>query len=291
MTGMSERKTRTGSKKGAKRHQKDQNEMFGHTSGAIWLYGTHAVLAAIANPERAVHEVRLTAQAEAGLGAQVGAALAARGGRIAPPDRAQAHDIAALLPAAAVHQGLAARVEPLANRALAEVVSAGPAGAPVVILDRVSDPHNVGAILRSSAVFGVQAIIVPSRHAPAETGALAKAASGALERVAMVRVTNLVRAMQALKDMGFWVIGLDERAPKTLADAPPPRPTALVLGGEGQGLRRLTAERCDALARLPGASIGARDFTSLNVSNAAAVALYELTRATPKSYRNTSVVP
>ncbi len=243
----------------------------------LWLYGTHAALAAIANLQRTVHEIRLTANAEAGLGAQLGSALAAHGRRLAPPATVQGNEIAALLPRDALHQGLAVRVEPLENRALAEVVSGDPGGGPVLVLDRVSDPHNVGAILRSSAVFGVQAVIVPARHAPPETGALAKAASGALERVPVLRVTNLARALGALKDMGFWVIGLDSAAPMTMAEARPPRPAALVLGGEGQGLRRLTVERCDALARLPAAP-GADGFTSLNVSAAAAVALYELVR-------------
>jgi 23S rRNA (guanosine2251-2'-O)-methyltransferase len=250
----------------------------GQASGGLWLYGTHAVLAAIANPERAIHQLVLTANAESALGKRIDAALSTRPGPILRAATAQGNDIASLLPRDALHQGLAARVTPLPNRDIADVVSGEPAGGPVVVLDRVSDPQNVGAILRSAAVFGVQAVVVPTRHAPPETGALAKAASGALERVPVVRVVNLARALDALKDIGYWVIGLDGAAPVTLAEAHLPRPAALVLGGEGQGLRRLTAERCDALARLTAPTGSAQNFISLNVSNAAAVALYELTR-------------
>ncbi|MEO0999600.1 MAG: RNA methyltransferase, partial [Pseudomonadota bacterium] len=143
----------------------------------------------------------------------------------------------------------------------------------VLLLDRVSDPHNAGAILRSAAVFGARAVVAPQRHAAPETGALAKAASGALESVPYLRVPNLARAMAALREMGYHLTGLEGAAERTLSEAAAEaagRPRAVALGAEGPGLRALTAESCDLLARVPAAG----DFASLNVSNAAAVALY-----------------
>jgi 23S rRNA (guanosine2251-2'-O)-methyltransferase len=180
----------------------------------------------------------------------------------------------ALLPDGAVHQGVALLSEPLPVPALEDMIAEAGESAFVVLLDRVSDPHNVGAVLRSAAVFGVSAVVVPEYGAPEITGVLAKAASGAVEHVPLVRVVNLARAMDALKEAGFWCVGLDEEAERSLVGAAPKGRVALVLGAEGAGLRRLTRERCDLLARLPARGA----IKSLNVSNAAAVALYELTR-------------
>ena len=233
--------------------------------GGVWLYGTHAVLAALANPERRIR--RLVATAEAAR------ALPASAVGIETVERIE---IDRLLPPHAVHQGVAAQVEPLPPAVIEDIGRAASFTdqAVVLVLDQVTDPHNVGAILRSAAAFGALAVVVPDRHAPEETGALAKAASGALERMPLVRVTNIVRAIDELKQSGFWIAGLAADGPKTLAEAKLDGKIALVLGAEGEGMRRLTREHCDHLVRLPMRG----DMESLNVSNAAAVALYELAR-------------
>jgi 23S rRNA (guanosine2251-2'-O)-methyltransferase len=172
---------------------------------------------------------------------------------------------------------VAVRADPLAELGIDDVAEAEGPGI-IVFLDQVSDPHNVGAVLRSAAVFGARAVVVPEHGSPPLTGVLAKAASGALEHVPLVRVTNLVRALERLKKAGFWSVGLDEAGDRPLAELGMSGRIALVLGSEGEGLRRLTRERCDHLARLPSRG----PLASLNVSNAAAVALYELVRAAPE---------
>ncbi len=176
-----------------------------------------------------------------------------------------AEDIAARLPRDAVHQGLLLEAEPLAPLDISDL----PAKGLVVVLDQITDPHNVGAILRSSAAFAVDALVTTERHSPEFSLALAKSASGGLEHVPLCSVTNLARAMEQLGDLGYWRVGLDSEAPAVLGEQPLSRPLALVLGAEDKGLRRLTRENCDQLARLdlPGA------IKSLNVSNACAIAL------------------
>jgi len=181
-----------------------------------------------------------------------------------------------LLPPGAVHQGIAVQAAPLPDLPIEELCDRAERRktALVVVLDQVTDPHNIGAVLRSSAVFGALAVVIQDRNAPEATGAMAKAASGALETVPLVRVTNLVRALDILKGAGFWCLGLDAEAPTAIGAVPPTAKRVLVLGAEGAGMRRLTREACDELARIDGPG----PISSLNVSNAAAVALYAMSR-------------
>lgn len=252
----------------------------------IWLYGSHAVRAALANPRRRCLRLLATAEAEKRLvPALPDGEKSQKPVHSTPAIETVARErIDQILPVGAVHQGLALLAEPLPQPAIQELLaparppggSAEESGAPgrrvVVILDQVTDPQNTGAVLRSAAAFGATALITTRRHAAPESGALAKAASGALEHVPYIQVGNLARALEALKSAGFWCLGLSGDAESTLAAADPGGPLALVLGAEGGGLRRLTAEACDIMARLP--TRGPID--ALNVSNAAAVALYEL---------------
>jgi 23S rRNA (guanosine2251-2'-O)-methyltransferase len=243
----------------------------------LWLFGRHAVAAALGNPARRCRRVLALAETEEDVASLVaGARASVPAGGVEILER---RALDGLLPAGAVHQGMALAVEPLPAADIDDVLdAAGAAPAPrlLVVLDQVTDPHNIGAILRSAAAFGALALIVPEHGAPPVTGTLAKSASGALEAVPLVRVTNLARTLDRLKEAGYWSVGLDGEAPASLAALDLPDKIVLVLGAEGSGLRRLTREHCDFLARLP--TRGA--WRSLNVSNAAAVALYELTRAT-----------
>lgn len=238
----------------------------------VWLFGLHAVRDALANPRRDKLRLVLTKNAADRLGAEVLAKGPAP--EIVDPRRFDAH---VPLGPDSVHQGAALEVRPLHWGRLGDVCATG-AGRPlVVLLDRVTDPHNVGAVLRSAEVFGARAVIAPHRHSAPETGALAKTASGALERQPYLRVGNLSDAMEELKAMGFVLFGLDGEAETTLAAAlagAGTRPVGLVLGAEGPGLREKTRDTCDSLVRIPFAGA----FGSLNVSNAAAVSLYAATQ-------------
>ena len=234
--------------------------------GGDWLYGRHAVVAALNNPRRHCRRLLMTAEVSRSLGE-----TARPGPTSETVDRNRLND---LMPGA-VHQGIALLADPLPAPDLAEATSPLPDRInTVLVLDQISDPHNVGAILRSADAFAARAIVTTDRNAPTATGALAKAASGALERVPMVRVANLAQAMDSLGELGYWRIGLAAGGERDIADCHDFGNVALVLGAEGKGLRRLTATKCDLLARIhmPG------PMTSLNVSNAAAVALYELRR-------------
>lgn len=244
------------------------------SGGRYWLYGRHAASAALANPARAVARAIATPEALERLDPAARQSLESRG---IPLETASRGALDAALPPGAVHQGLALEVRPLAQLALADWLAKPAAAASdrralLVALDQVSDPHNVGAVLRSAAAFGALAVLAPRHNQAPETGVLAKAASGALDTIPYLDAGNLARALDLLKKKGFWIMGLAGDAADGLAAADPGGPLVLVLGGEGKGLRRLTREACDLVARLPTRP----PIDQLNVSNAAAVALYEL---------------
>jgi 23S rRNA (guanosine2251-2'-O)-methyltransferase len=227
------------------------------------LYGIHTVEAALENPKRRILRLLATTNAARRMAPML--ATAGITPEIVPP-----RTLDALADPGAVHQGVLAEARPLPELRLDEIDRR----ATVIVLDQVTDPHNVGAIMRSAAAFGAAAVVTTARHSPQASSALAKAASGAVEWVPFVKVTNLARALEELKTFGFTVLGLDSEAALPIERAPAPEPVALVLGAEGKGLRRLTRECCDHLVRLdlPG------PIKSLNVSNAAALALYALNR-------------
>ena len=237
-------------------------------SGAQWLYGLHAVEAALANPRRKLGRAVLTPRATETLGSKLLSRVRVETADPGAIDR--------LLPPGAVHQGAALEAWPLKPRDLDEILAGPVEGRRVVlVLDQLSDPHNVGAILRSAAAFGVTAVIVQDRHAPPQSGALAKAASGALDLIPYIEVVNIARALDELAERGFWRIALVGDGEQSLAEAIPAGDVALVLGSEGAGIRRLVREHCEASAFIP---IG-KTMESLNVSNAAAIALYALRRS------------
>ena len=229
------------------------------------FWGRHAVEAALANPERVVRKLWATRAASEHLDLP----------KDLPVVLADVADLGRMVPADAPHQGLVAEVDPLEDVWLSDILAQG-GGGPILVLDQVTDPHNVGAVLRSAAAFNAAAIVTQDRHAPAEGGALAKAASGALELVPWARVVNLSRALEELAEAGYWRIGLAGETEMTLEQAFSPGKIALVLGAEGEGLRHNVAQHCDVLARLP---ISDR-VESLNISNAAAIALYAAGRRT-----------
>jgi 23S rRNA (guanosine2251-2'-O)-methyltransferase len=224
------------------------------------LWGKHAVAAALDNPDRKILKAWATREASSFM----------QFPKDVPVTLADVADLGRLVPHDAPHQGVVIEVEPLEDAWLDGLLSGAGEQAVLLVLDQVTDPHNVGAILRSAAAFGAVGIVTQDRHSPPESGALAKAASGALERVPWARVVNLARALEEIGDAGFWRIGLTGEADTDLKDALGPQRVALVLGAEGPGLRQNTREHCDALARLPISDA----IESLNVSNAAAVALY-----------------
>lgn len=226
--------------------------------GTYWIYGHHAVAAALAHKEREV--VRIVTAGE----------MPAAARRLPTPETVEMKEIGRLVGEDAVHQGIAALVRPLPGYVLEDVLYAEKG--PLVILDQVSDPHNVGAILRSAAAFDAAGVVLLKDHSAPEGAVMAKAASGALDIVKLVTVTNLAHAMRELKENGWWIVGLDGAATQSLIELKPDPKTVLVLGAEGRGMRRLTAESCDFTAKLPMD----KRMESLNVSNAAAIALYHL---------------
>jgi 23S rRNA (guanosine2251-2'-O)-methyltransferase len=236
------------------------------------FWGRHAVTAALANPQRTVRKLWGTREALSVL--QLPPVL--------PVTYADVADLGRLVPADAPHQGLVAEVDPLEEIWLGDLLEEGRNDRrPLVILDQVTDPHNVGAVLRSAAAFDALGIVTQDRHAPPESGTVARSASGALETVPWVRVVNLARALEEIAEAGFWRIGLTGQAPQTLAHAlaplGPDQRVAIVLGAEGEGMRQNTEAHCDELAKLPISG----KVESLNVSNAGAIALYAVAARTP----------
>ncbi len=239
-------------------HKKNAVKPQQFVNSGLLLYGWHAVTAALANPQRTKTILYVTPDMQAKLGVVP-----------CPVEVLDKHVLSRLLPPNAVHQGIALRTEPLQQPYLENVMGSGTGRQCLIMLDQVTDPHNVGAILRSAAAFSAQGVIVQNRHAPEESGLLAKTASGALERLPYMSVTNLARSLRELQEAGYWCIGFDSAATSTLTPAAIPDKVVLVFGAEGEGLRRLVRETCDAYARLDTHP----DFPSLNVSNAVACAL------------------
>lgn len=231
--------------------------------GETLIFGIHAAAAALANPARAIKQLYLTDNAARQLQHLLGPRNLAYA-RVLP------RDLDRRLGASTVHQGVLLETEPLPDASPAELLAHVGPGRPILVLDHVTDPHNVGAILRSAAALGAAGVIMTRRHSPALAGALAKSASGALEHVPVARVTNLARTLGELKAEHCAVIGLDGEAPESIEDFAWPERAALVVGAEGKGLRQLTQQLCDRLCRITTeGTIG-----SLNVSNAAAIALH-----------------
>ena len=235
------------------------------TAGRPRFWGRHAVTAALANDERVVRKLWGTREALAGLDLP----------SILPVTFADVADLGRLVPGDAPHQGLVAEVEPLEDMWLGDLIDQGRDGnRPLVVLDQVTDPHNVGAILRSAAAFDALGIVTQDRHSPPESGTVARSASGALESVPWIRVVNLARALDEMREADYWRVGLTGHADQTLATAigglGPDQKIAIVLGAEGEGMRHNTESHCDELAKLPISM----KVESLNVSNAAAIALY-----------------
>ncbi len=251
---------KNGSKQPSKQTQKPASQ--------LWLYGNHACIAALHNPERKKLGLALTSHAlkelenqninEKSLGIT--------------PRIVTTRELDELLPPGAVHQGIAFHTSPLPDYNLESFVKQRGNPSPLLMLDQVTDPHNIGAMLRSAAAFGVGAVIVTDRHSPQETGVMAKSASGAMEVTPLIRVSNLVQSIEMLKKHGYWSIGLDGYAEHTVEKATEFDKAVIVMGAEGSGLRRLTREHCDVLVKLPMTDA----VESLNVSNAAAITLYEI---------------
>lgn len=262
---MASHSERNDARRGRKHHSHGRPQRRAETGSDEWLWGWHAVEAALANPARGAPN-RLLATPERAK------QLEQRFGRLRAVEVADNAAIAQLLPQGAVHQGVALKPGELESAVLEDF--APEPGAVLLMLDQVTDPQNVGAILRSAAAFGARGLILQDRHAPKLTGALAKAAAGAVERTPIARVVNLSRALETLVELGWRTVGLTGAAERTLAEALDGAPVVLVLGSEGEGLRRLVAEHCDDLAKIPMPG----GFESLNVSAAAAVALYEAAR-------------
>jgi len=259
------------SRKSSQKQKKNQQLPVKNSANPnIWVYGTHTVLALLANPKRHYYRVVTCDQS---LAEYINNSMS-----LIPEvaiEKVTRDFINKILPEGAAHQGIAVLAAPLSDVSLEEICEqAKSESINLLILDQVTDPHNIGAIVRSAAAFNAKAIIVQDRHTPPITGVIAKSASGGLEHCPIIRVKNLVRAMETLKKNGIWCIGLDSEAAKNIKDLSMDNPKALVFGSEGRGLRRLTRLACDEITKISSSGF----LKSLNVSNAAAIALYEITR-------------
>lgn len=243
-------------------------------SGKDLLWGWHAVSMALANEKRQIRGLLCTERSEAELSARLAALSEQRREKLPQPLIRDKDTLDALAGEGAVHQGIIAEVRPLPDVAIEDVLDNAGEQCLIVLLDQVTDPHNVGAVLRSAAAFGASAVIATDRNAAPTTGVLAKSASGALDAIDLVYVTNLSRSMEMLQEAGFWCVGLDGEAEKKIDEVDLKGRIAIVMGAEGSGLRRLTREHCDLLVRLPTAG----PVATLNVSAATAATLYEVAR-------------
>lgn len=239
------------------RHTAHQSAPSALPSGYYWLFGLHPVQMALDNPTRHKNSLMGTSAALARL--KIPAKI--------QPKTVEGAELDKMLPPQATHQGVALAVQPISPPPLDEILATGK---PLIMLDQVTDPQNIGAILRSAAAFGAGAVIVQDKHSPTENATIAKIAAGALEVVPYLPVTNLSRTIEAAQKAGYWAVGLDGAAKQTLAECKLTPKTLLVMGAEGAGLRRMVGEHCDILAKLPIAP----QMESLNVSVAAGIALY-----------------
>lgn len=234
-------------------------------SKGYWIYGRHPLEAALQNPKRRFHELLLTREAQEQLKGKIPPKV-----KVSVISNAEFSKVADLK--GAVHQGYAARVDYLENDDLSDITFANPSELTLVALDQVTDPHNVGAIIRSAAAFGVAGVIMQKANSPEESGVLAKAAAGLLEQVPLYYVGNLSQALKDLKKEGFWVFGMDGSADDTISKMKDFPKRVIVMGSEGDGMRRLIKESCDVLVKIPMH----KGVESLNVSNAAAIAFYAI---------------
>ena len=228
----------------------------------IWLYGYHAVLAALTNPQRQKHRLVITPKSFSDTFYGI------------EPEIVEQSTLEQLLPKGVVHQGVALLTSPLPKTTIDSILENVSDESIVIVIDQAYDPRNIGAIIRSASAFKADAVIIPDRYSPQATSVLAKSASGALEKIPLIRVTNLARSLEQLKKVGYWCAGLVPDAKQTLAEAKLSGKIVLVFGAEGRGMRRLTRDKCDYLLRIPID----HEMGSLNIAAAAAISLYELNR-------------
>ena len=233
----------------------------------LWVYGIHASIAALKNPNRRINSI-LTTKYSSNFVTNL------NNPNLPPHQIIDRNQLDGILPPDSVHQGIAAQCDPLPYPHLEDVIINQNKNSVLIILDQANDPRNIGSVLRSAAAFDATAVIVPDRGTPEISGSMAKAAAGAIEQVPIVRVKNLARSLKIIKNAGYWCVGLDNRATQTLAEAKLSGKIAIVMGAEDRGLRQLTSETCDYLAKIPISG----QMESLNLSIATSIALYELNR-------------